>query len=220
MTETQGWTAPGFEGVRDAFVRNFDEGNEVGAAFSAYHRGQKVVDLWGGIADEHTGRPWEEDSIVLVYSTTKGLTAVCANKLAQEGKLDVDAPVAEYWPEFAAGGQAGRPGVVPALAPGRPARHRRGDESRGRARVGSRRRGARPLRAVVGAGVAARLPRHDVRLVGRRGDPADLGPQRRRVLPRRGRRARSVSTCGSACPKPRSRASRCWSVGAAAATAR
>jgi CubicO group peptidase (beta-lactamase class C family) len=105
MTDTQGWTAPGFEGVRDAFVRNFDEGNEVGAAFSAYHRGQKVVDLWGGIADEHTGRPWEEDSIVLVYSTTKGLTAVCANKLAQEGKLDVDAPVAEYWPEFAQAGK-------------------------------------------------------------------------------------------------------------------
>ena len=105
MTETQGWTAPGFESVRDAFVRNFDEGNEVGAAFSAYHRGQKVVDLWGGIADEHTGRPWEEDSIVLVYSTTKGLTAVCANKLAQEGKLDVDAPVAEYWPEFAQAGK-------------------------------------------------------------------------------------------------------------------
>src|SRR4051794_25200449 len=105
MTETQGWTAPGFEGVRDAFVRNFDEGNEVGAAFSAYHRGHKVVDLWGGIADEHTGRPWEEDSIVLVYSTTKGLTAVCANKLAQEGKLDVEAPVAEYWPEFAQAGK-------------------------------------------------------------------------------------------------------------------
>ena len=56
MTEVQGWTADGFEGVRDAFARNFAEGKEIGAGFSAYHRGQKVVDLWGGIADAATGR--------------------------------------------------------------------------------------------------------------------------------------------------------------------
>src|SRR5262245_36582006 len=105
MSDLHGWTADGFEGVRDAFAKNFADGQEIGAGFSAYHRGQKVVDLWGGVADEHTGRPWEEDTIVLVFSTTKGMTAVCANKLAQEGKLDVDAPVAEYWPEFAANGK-------------------------------------------------------------------------------------------------------------------
>jgi CubicO group peptidase (beta-lactamase class C family) len=105
MSDLNGWTAPGFEGVRAAFERNFAEGREHGAAFSAYQRGQKVVDLWGGIADPATGRPWEEDTIVLVFSTTKGMTAVCANKLAQEGALDVDAPVAKYWPEFAAGGK-------------------------------------------------------------------------------------------------------------------
>jgi CubicO group peptidase (beta-lactamase class C family) len=105
MGECDGWTAPGFEGVRDAFEDNFAKGLEIGAAFSAYHRGEKVVDLWGGVADAATGRPWLEDTIVLVFSTTKGVTAICAHKLAQEGRLDLDAPVAKYWPEFAAGGK-------------------------------------------------------------------------------------------------------------------
>ena len=109
MADVQGWTAPGFEGVRDAFQANLDGGTEVGAAFSAYHRGQKVADLWGGVADQETGRPWEEDTIVLVFSTTKGATAICANRLAQRGELDVDAPVAEYWPEFARNGKADIP---------------------------------------------------------------------------------------------------------------
>ncbi|MEZ5133642.1 MAG: serine hydrolase domain-containing protein [Acidimicrobiales bacterium] len=71
--------ADGFEGVRDAFVANFDNGSEVGAAFSAYHQGRKVVDLWGGVADPDTGKPWEEDTMMLVFSTTKGATAMCAN---------------------------------------------------------------------------------------------------------------------------------------------
>jgi CubicO group peptidase (beta-lactamase class C family) len=105
MTEIHGDVAPGFEKVRDVFQKNFDDGKEIGAAFSAYHRGTKVVDLWGGVADEATGSPWEQDSIILVFSTTKGATAICANKLAQEGRLDVDAPVVEYWPEFAANGK-------------------------------------------------------------------------------------------------------------------
>ncbi|HEY5014367.1 MAG TPA: serine hydrolase domain-containing protein [Acidimicrobiia bacterium] len=101
----EGFTAPGFEGVRAAFERNFAEGLEVGAAFSAYHRGRLVVDLWGGIADPETGKAWERDTMILVFSTTKGATAICANKLAQEGRLDVDAPVASYWPEFAQEGK-------------------------------------------------------------------------------------------------------------------
>jgi CubicO group peptidase (beta-lactamase class C family) len=105
MTETQGWTAPGWEGVRDVFVANFASGGEVGAAFSAYHRGEKVVDLWGGVADQATGRAWDEDAIVPVFSTTKGATAICAHTLAEAGRLDVDAPVTTYWPEF---GQAGK----------------------------------------------------------------------------------------------------------------
>src|SRR4051812_33675263 len=106
---SEGSTAPGFEGVRDAFEANFDAGNEVGAAFSAYHQGRKVVDLWGGVENDQTGKPWEEHTLVLVFSTTKGATAICANKLAQEGKLDFDAPVAQYWPEFAQAGKENIP---------------------------------------------------------------------------------------------------------------
>ncbi|MGZ4695200.1 MAG: serine hydrolase domain-containing protein [Acidimicrobiales bacterium] len=109
MTEIQGYTAPGFEGVRDAFAGNFDNGSEVGAAFSAYHRGEKVVDLWGGVADPATGAPWREDSMIVVFSTTKGATALCANRLAERGELDVEAPVATYWPEFAAAGKEDMP---------------------------------------------------------------------------------------------------------------
>jgi CubicO group peptidase (beta-lactamase class C family) len=105
MTEIYGWTAQGFEGVRDAFEANVNEGLEVGAAFGAYHRGALVADLWGGIADTTTGRPWSEDTLVLVYSTTKGVTAMCANRLIQEGRIDVDAPVSTYWPEFAQSGK-------------------------------------------------------------------------------------------------------------------
>ncbi|MCY4014529.1 MAG: serine hydrolase [Gammaproteobacteria bacterium] len=103
--EINGTVAPGFERVRDAFAANFENHGEVGAAFSLYHRGVKVVDLWGGVADPETGRPWAEDSIVMVFSSTKGATAVCAHLLAQRGDLDLDAPVATYWPEFAAAGK-------------------------------------------------------------------------------------------------------------------
>lgn len=103
--EIGGWTAAGFENVREAFEKNFADGLEIGAAFAAYHDGKKVVDLWGGLADPKTERQWEEDTIMLVFSTTKGATAICANRLAQEGRLDVDAPVVRYWPEF---GRAGK----------------------------------------------------------------------------------------------------------------
>src|SRR4029079_17443426 len=68
---TQGWAADGYEGVREAFDANFADGLEVGAAFSAYHQGAKVVDLWGGVADVREGTPWEEDSMAVVFSTTK-----------------------------------------------------------------------------------------------------------------------------------------------------
>jgi CubicO group peptidase (beta-lactamase class C family) len=108
-TAIGGWTARGFEGVRDAFAANFTEGREVGAAFSAYHRGELVADLWGGVADVESARPWAEDSMVLVYSSTKGATATCAHVLAEAGRLDVEAPVAEYWPEFA---QAGKEAIT------------------------------------------------------------------------------------------------------------
>jgi len=105
----EGWTAPGFERIRAKFEQNFDDGLEVGAAFAAYHRGALVADLWGGTADRDRARPWERDTVALVFSTTKGATAVCANALAQRGELDVDAPVVEHWPEFGTAGKAGIP---------------------------------------------------------------------------------------------------------------
>ena len=105
MSEVHGEVASGFERVKDAFAANFEENGDVGAACSVYHHGEKVVDLWGGVAEEQSGKPWVEDTIVPVASSTKVATAVCANLLAQRGELDVDAPVAKYWPEFAAGGK-------------------------------------------------------------------------------------------------------------------
>src|SRR4051812_43939337 len=109
MTEIQGEVAAGFEPVRDAFAANFANHGEVGAAFALYVRGEKVVDLWGGVADTTTDRAWAEDTLQLVFSTTKGAAAICAHQLAQAGALDLEAPVAEYWPEFAAEGKADIP---------------------------------------------------------------------------------------------------------------
>lgn len=100
-----GQVEPGFEPVREAFEGNFTERGDVGAAFCLYVGGRPVVDLWGGVADQKTGRPWSEDTLTLVYSTTKGVTAICANLLAQRGQLDLDAPVIEYWPEYGAEGK-------------------------------------------------------------------------------------------------------------------
>jgi CubicO group peptidase (beta-lactamase class C family) len=105
MPEIGGETAPGFEGVREAFAANLAGDQEVGAAVGVYLHGEKVVDLWGGIADRESGRPWERDTLQVVYSTTKGVTAACAHLLSQRGELDLDAPVADYWPEFAAQGK-------------------------------------------------------------------------------------------------------------------
>ena len=105
MAEINGTVAPGFKRVRDAFVANFEERGEVGAAFSLYHRGERVVDLWGGVADPATGQAWAESTLQSVASTTKGATAICALLLVERGQLDVDAPVARYWPEFAAAGK-------------------------------------------------------------------------------------------------------------------
>jgi CubicO group peptidase (beta-lactamase class C family) len=104
-----GTVEPGYEGVRDAFAANFAEHGEVGAGFSLVVDGRTVVDLWGGVADATTGAAYTDDTLQLVFSTTKGATALCANLLAQRGELDVDAPVATYWPEFAQGGKSDIP---------------------------------------------------------------------------------------------------------------
>src|SRR3954453_20939593 len=104
-TSVGGTVATEFEAVLDAFVANFDQHDEVGAACCVYVDGRPVVDLWGGLADATVGTPWRDDTIVLVYSCTKGITATCANLLAERGALDVDATVATYWPEFAQNGK-------------------------------------------------------------------------------------------------------------------
>jgi CubicO group peptidase (beta-lactamase class C family) len=105
MPEIGGYTTPEFAGVRKAFAANFETHGDIGAAVSVYVHGRPVVDLWGGVADPTTGRPWERDTLQVVYSTTKGVTAACANLLAQRSELDLDAPVAKYWPEFATHGK-------------------------------------------------------------------------------------------------------------------
>jgi CubicO group peptidase (beta-lactamase class C family) len=103
--EIGGHVEAGYEGVRDAFARNFEEHGDIGAGYALYVDGHQVVDLWGGVADEETGRPYDESTLQLVFSTTKGATAACAHLLAQRGELDIDAPVARYWPEFAQAGK-------------------------------------------------------------------------------------------------------------------
>jgi CubicO group peptidase (beta-lactamase class C family) len=100
-----GFVAEPFSSVRDAFEANFASGADVGASCYATLEGETVVDLWGGFADEAKTRPWESDTILNVFSTTKTMTALTALLLADRGQLDFDAPVATYWPEFAANGK-------------------------------------------------------------------------------------------------------------------
>jgi CubicO group peptidase (beta-lactamase class C family) len=101
----EGTCDPKFSRVKDAFAENFDQRGEVGAAAAVTLDGKSVVDLWAGHADKAKTRPWTRDQLVNVYSTTKGVTAICAHRLADQGKLDFDAPVAKYWAEFAKGGK-------------------------------------------------------------------------------------------------------------------
>ena len=100
-----GYVVKGFEPVLEAFTNNFVNHGDVGAAFSLYHHGERVVDLWGGVTDAESGNNWAEDNIVMVFSSTKGATAACAHLLVERGELDLNAPVSQYWPEFAAAGK-------------------------------------------------------------------------------------------------------------------
>src|SRR6266540_384374 len=95
-----------FQGVKEAFAQNFADYGEVGAAVAVVVGGRTVVDLWAGHADAALTRPWRQHTIVNVFSTTKGITAICAHRLADQGLLNIDAPVAKYWPEFAQAGKA------------------------------------------------------------------------------------------------------------------
>jgi len=103
--QVQGDCDPRFTAVREAFEENFRERGELGAAVAVTVGGETVVDLWGGWADAARTRPWERDTLVNVWSTTKGPVALCAHLLADRGLLDFDRPVAAYWPEFAAAGK-------------------------------------------------------------------------------------------------------------------
>lgn len=104
--EIHGDTEDGFGPVADAFAANFTNGGELGAAVALYADGRKVVDLWGGVADQRNGRPWVKGTPAIVFSVTKGVLAICAYQLVGHRWLDLDAPVARYWPEFAAHGKA------------------------------------------------------------------------------------------------------------------
>lgn len=106
MTEVvHGGADEGWGAVADAFARNFAEHGDIGAACTVYVDGRAVVDLWGGLADRAAGREWRDDTLCITFSTTKGVTAVVCNRLMEQGRLDPDAPVAAYWPEFAANGK-------------------------------------------------------------------------------------------------------------------
>lgn len=101
----QGFCAPEFASVLQAFEENFTARGEVGASVCLTLEGRTVVDLWGGLADPASGREWDRDTVSIVFSCTKGATAICAHVLKSRGMLDYDAPVAQYWPEFARHGK-------------------------------------------------------------------------------------------------------------------
>lgn len=98
---------PAFSKVRDAFAENFEAGMEVGASCAVFVGGQKVVDLWGGFIDESHCTEWQRDTIVNLMSVAKGVASLCIHRLATQGRLDLDRPIADYWPEFGRRGKAG-----------------------------------------------------------------------------------------------------------------
>jgi len=104
-----GYCGERFISVKNAFEKNFKLGLEVGASFAVSLNGELVVDIWGGFSDSSQTKPWEKDTIVNIFSTTKVMTALCIHLLVDRDLIDVDAPVAKYWPEFA---QAGKKNVL------------------------------------------------------------------------------------------------------------
>lgn len=107
MAEIHGSCDPRFEKMREILSANIDAGEDVGASVAVVHKGEMVVDIWGGWVDEKHSAPWSSDTLVNVWSSTKTQMALCALMLADRGELDLDAPVAKYWPEFAANGKGG-----------------------------------------------------------------------------------------------------------------
>ncbi len=103
--EIHGFCDERFKPMKEAFAANFEAGLELGASLAVTHQGRAVVDIWAGWADPERTRPWAEDTLVRVYSTTKAAIVLCALMLVDRGLLDLDAPVARYWPAFAQGGK-------------------------------------------------------------------------------------------------------------------
>lgn len=103
--DVHGYVTAGFEGVYDAFLENFTKRNELGGACCVYRNGEKIVDLWGGIRNRSTGEPWEHETMAVVYSTTKGLSAMVIALAHSRGLIDYDERVSKYWPEFAQNGK-------------------------------------------------------------------------------------------------------------------
>jgi CubicO group peptidase (beta-lactamase class C family) len=106
MSVTEGFTTDAFTGVRDTLEKSLESGGDLGASVTVHHKGEVVVDIWGGYADEARTVPWGSDTLVNVWSTTKTMTFLVALLLLDRGELDFGAPVARYWPEFAAAGKA------------------------------------------------------------------------------------------------------------------
>jgi len=101
----EGTVIRGFESVRETFIDNFAQRGELGSACCVYVAGEKVVDLWGGVRNRLTGEPWERDTMVIVYSATKGLAAMTLAIAHSRGWLDYNKRVSAYWPEFAQNGK-------------------------------------------------------------------------------------------------------------------
>lgn len=100
-----GFTAPGFELVREKFVENFETKGEIGAAVCVYHQGEKVVDFWGGFRDKKRLMPWKDDTMIIVFSTTKGMSSLALSLLHSRGLFDFDDKITKYWPEFGKNGK-------------------------------------------------------------------------------------------------------------------
>ena len=103
-----GFVAPGWEAVRTAFAENFSnrgDVSEAGASCAVTFKGEPVVDIWGGVANPKSGTPWEQDTLVNVFSSTKGVVALAVNQLIDRGFIDIAEPVSKIWPEFTGGGK-------------------------------------------------------------------------------------------------------------------
>ncbi len=103
----EGVVAPGFELVAEMFVRNFEQGLEIGSAVAAYRGNEILFDLWGGFKDEERQEPWESDTMACVHSSTKAIAALAIAMALSRGYLELDRPVADYWPEFGVNGKEG-----------------------------------------------------------------------------------------------------------------